>query len=620
MLVQNFLENANFQYYPIFPEQLRGQSADWWEARAAGQRLSPELTCLLIRVCAVSAQYLEDSLRQRLELEIGEKAQSLTERFHAAAQKLSSSIPRGHGGIMQVQQLFLEASWWKSEASMVEAWHALSAAIREAQEIGMSYLLCGQRNQRCDSEGCQSASDTDSQLGLHKPVEGLPNFERELRARLWCILWTWDWLVAKRPAVPSVANEARQMSTLLSRPLLIDQSDHRLEIPDGRLENISDPEVPHPLSSVALQAQLGLHVSHLFQKMGTDRSVKLVLDIEEALEMWMGTFPAAMRDHRPDTRWDQKYPNVPFMRCQVNVIAYCYLLAPLKPYLLGNADPEIMNTQLGADLRMKGVETCLDLMKASEKFYDLIFPQNVKYFFIIFFMFDAATVMASAIVHDTEYTLPKRNQCIRSLRTAQELMDGVADVSEAARVSAQLLRKLTAKLPLTEAEKQILGVGQIAPSKKIKTSSPPGAFGAGVAAGADYGFGYAQGLHEPSSLSSDRTSSVPSSIVGSTPYVMPHAQPQQQPPSYAAATQGYSSMPMPPAMGANWQMVDYGAGLGTSVMPMTTGVVDAGLSGGVTGLQPGDPLTGTYLDSLWDWNRLNMDLTTNSGPQPPFGP
>lgn len=143
MLVQNFLENANFQYYPIFPEQLRGQSADWWEARAAGQRLSPELTCLLIRVCAVSAQYLEDSLRQRLELEIGEKAQSLTERFHAAAQKLSSSIPRGHGGIMQVQQLFLEASWWKSEASMVEAWHALSAAIREAQEIGMSYLLVG---------------------------------------------------------------------------------------------------------------------------------------------------------------------------------------------------------------------------------------------------------------------------------------------------------------------------------------------------------------------------------------------------------------------------------------------------------------------------------------------
>lgn len=137
VLVQNFLDRANYQYYPIFPEQLRGQSAKWWEARAVGgQRLSPEFTCLLVRVCAVSVQYLEDSLRQRLELELGEKAQSMTERFHSVAQKLSSSIPRGQGGILQVQQLFLEAAWWKSEASMVEAWHALSAAIREAQEIG----------------------------------------------------------------------------------------------------------------------------------------------------------------------------------------------------------------------------------------------------------------------------------------------------------------------------------------------------------------------------------------------------------------------------------------------------------------------------------------------------
>ncbi|KAF3761782.1 hypothetical protein M406DRAFT_50052, partial [Cryphonectria parasitica EP155] len=412
VLVQNFLEVANYQYYCIFPEQLRGQNAAWWDARAAGQRLSPELTCLLIRVCAVSTQYLETSLRQRLEQELGEKSQALTERLHAAAQKLSSSIPRGTGGVVQVQQLFLEASWFKSEAAVVDSWHALSGAIREAQEIGM-----------------------------HKPAEGLPDFDRELRNRLWCILWTWDW----------------QMSTLLSRPLLIDQDDHKLEIPDGRLENITNPEIPHPLGSVALQAQLGLYVSHLFQKMDSDRSVKLILDIEDALEKWMGTFPAALRDHRPDTRWDQKYHYIPFMRCQVNIIAYCYLLAPLKTFLCGTADPKIMNTQLGANLRLKGVDTCLDLMKAGEKFYDLIFPQSIKYFFIIFFLFDAATTMCSAIVHDTEHTLPKRSQCLRAVRTAQELMDGMANLSESARISASLLRKLTATLPLTLAEKQTLG-------------------------------------------------------------------------------------------------------------------------------------------------------------------
>lgn len=89
----------------------------------------------MVRVCAVSTQYLEASLLQRLESELGEKAQAMTERFHAAAQKLSASIARGKGGIVHVQQLFLEAQWYKSEACMVESWHSLSVAIREAQEI-----------------------------------------------------------------------------------------------------------------------------------------------------------------------------------------------------------------------------------------------------------------------------------------------------------------------------------------------------------------------------------------------------------------------------------------------------------------------------------------------------
>ncbi|KAK7742289.1 hypothetical protein SLS53_004432 [Cytospora paraplurivora] len=354
-----------------------------------------------------------------------------------------------------------------------------------------------------DSQGNQS-EDIEAALkvilpkpytDMHKPMEGLPNFERELRKRLWCILWTWDW----------------QMSTLLSRPLLIDQDDHKLEIPNGRLENINDPEIPHPLASVALQAELGLHVSHLFQKMSTDYSIQLVLETENELEKWMGTFPAALRDHRPDTRWDKKHPNIPFMRCQLNIIAYAYLLAPLKPYLLSTADPNIMSIQLGADLRNKAVDTCLDLMRTSEQFYELIFPASIKYFFIIFFMFDAATVMCSAIVHDVDYTLPKRNQCIRSLRTAQELMDGVAHLSESARLSALLLPP-----PDIPAEPDWLFM--------------------------DYG--------APAGLSITNTAAQP--------------QPQQQP---------------------------------------------------VVAMNPGDPLSGTFLEPLWDWDRLNLDLGQYAVPQ-----
>lgn len=428
------------------------------------------------------------------------------------------------------------------------------------------------------------------------------------------------------------------MSTLLSRPLLIDQDDHKLEIPDGRLENITDPELPHPLSSVALQASLGLRVFHLFQKLNTDTSPQLVLEIEAVLDKWRATFPVALRDHCPDTRWDEKYPNVPFMRCQINIIAYTYLLAPLKPYLLGKVDPQVMRTPLGTQFRTKGVDTCLDLMKAGERFYKLSFPQDIKYFFIIFFMFDAATVMCSAIVHDTHQTLPKRDQCILALRTAQELMDGVAHISESARISAQLLRKLAATLPLTQSEKEIFypslssssstpsapASASLSSSKKIKISPSPDIFApAGLTSDIAVG-----GEHDPShevlsghresvsSAPSVRTDSFASSM-SSAPYVAIQQPPQQRQERHTDYQQGFMSMPSSHTTG--WGYVDYGTGglPVTTAPPAGVGYVSIGSMPGGTShqpmatgaVQPGGPLTGTYLEPLWDWERLNMDLS-----------
>lgn len=411
------------------------------------------------------------------------------------------------------------------------------------------------------------------------------------------------------------------MSTLLSRPLLIDQDDHTLEIPDGRLENISDPTVPHPLSSVALQAQLGLHASHLFQKLSINYSVELALELEDELEKWMGTFPAALRDHRPDTRWDQKYPNIPFMRCQINIIAYAYLLAPLKPFLLSKADSEMLNSPLGTNLRTKAVDTCLDLMRASEQLYDLLYPTGFKYFFVIFFMFDAATVLCSAIVHDTGYNLPKRSQCIRALRTSQELLDAITHLSESARLSAMLLRKLTPTLPLTEAEKLILGVCSPAPfsSKKIKTnpsSSSPSEHLATVAA-----FGGAGGDYTISSGLGTGSSSIPSPSVGATPFDMPQLQQQAH---YAAAPLMPLTDPggIPVMSTAPEWPYDFTAGLTPLTQeqqqpaagPAATSAQQQQQQQFLGGMNPGDPLSGTFLEPLWDWEHLNMDLSQSAMP------
>lgn len=92
--------------------------------------------------------------------------QSLAENYHHAAKQLSNTIAPGKGGLAQIQQLFLTVSWLKAESLFVESWHALSAAIHEAQEQG---------------------------LHRNSLKRGLSEFDLEMRRRMWLILYTWDW-------------------------------------------------------------------------------------------------------------------------------------------------------------------------------------------------------------------------------------------------------------------------------------------------------------------------------------------------------------------------------------------------------------------------------------------
>lgn len=166
ILIQRYVELTNFNYYCLYPPMFSHDYVTWWLDRANGNPLTPEFTCLLARVCACSAQYLDAKTQQKLETELGEPVQTLSENYHHAAKQLSNTIPPGKGGLAQIQQLFLTGAWYKAESLFVESWHAMSSAIHEAQE-----------------------------QGLHKSSSkaGLSEFDMEMRRRLWCLLYCWDW-------------------------------------------------------------------------------------------------------------------------------------------------------------------------------------------------------------------------------------------------------------------------------------------------------------------------------------------------------------------------------------------------------------------------------------------
>jgi hypothetical protein len=108
----------------------------WWGDRGSSKKLSPEFTCLLLRILAYTVQYLSPELRKMVEFELACNSQTLTQRFGKAAEQLSATFTASETNIERVQEQFLKAAWLKSESKMVEAWHALSSTIREAQELG----------------------------------------------------------------------------------------------------------------------------------------------------------------------------------------------------------------------------------------------------------------------------------------------------------------------------------------------------------------------------------------------------------------------------------------------------------------------------------------------------
>jgi hypothetical protein len=136
-LVQNYLYSANFRYYWIYPATFTKQYSDWWAGRQTHQALSPDFTCLLLRLCAVSTQHLSDKLRKHIEYELAEDYEKIGRRYFEAADKLNATLTPATGTIARAQQLMLKASWYKAEGQPLETWHAVGEGVRAAQELGM---------------------------------------------------------------------------------------------------------------------------------------------------------------------------------------------------------------------------------------------------------------------------------------------------------------------------------------------------------------------------------------------------------------------------------------------------------------------------------------------------
>jgi hypothetical protein len=154
--MDSFLNGANYYYLMVYPSVFSGQYMAWWDQRNAGERVSEDFTCLILRIAACAAMFVMPDVRRDLEAALKIPMSDLSQRFHHTANDLAATLPTGKGGLVRIQGWHLAAFWHKSENEAMMAWYCLTYAIREAQMQG----------RHCPESAIRRVSD---RIHFHRP-------------------------------------------------------------------------------------------------------------------------------------------------------------------------------------------------------------------------------------------------------------------------------------------------------------------------------------------------------------------------------------------------------------------------------------------------------------------
>ncbi|KAM0503717.1 hypothetical protein ACHAP8_002958 [Fusarium lateritium] len=246
------------------------------------------------------------------------------------------------------------------------------------------------------------------ELSIHKEAKAGPlsELDLEIRRRIWCILDTWD--------CP----------------------------PNLSLEGYQHP----PLTHMKMQSSLIQHISGRFGHTKNVVTHADVLEYQRIVEAWINTFPPPLSVYDPDRSLDASCPWIILHRHRIRTVAFTMLVQPIRGFLTRPFAIRSLEAEL--QIRSDGIDYCLELMVSLRGFFDLVYPRDAKYHFVLFCIFDISTVLCSAILHDEQYTLPRRDDVYRAIDEAHALLQSMRTVAKSAKAYG-ILTRIVQRLPRT---------------------------------------------------------------------------------------------------------------------------------------------------------------------------
>jgi hypothetical protein len=236
------------------------------------------------------------------------------------------------------------------------------------------------------------------------------------------------------------------MSAWLGRPHLIDQKDCHFKFPNLRLDSESDSSLVSPFTHINLQGILARRIAqHIGDTLDLgELSAEQILSVEAECERFIAELPPIFDMTAPDLSYDQDHPYYAFQRYQLHAVIYMTRVHLYKPYLTNTRNEKSVYDK---QFRSTGIDLCLDLLKLARKLFDHEFPNNAKFHLVVFCIFDTATLLCSAIIHDSDKVLPRRHEVLDAVNYAVSMLYQLSFTTKIGASSYHFLSGLVQAIP-----------------------------------------------------------------------------------------------------------------------------------------------------------------------------
>jgi len=240
------------------------------------------------------------------------------------------------------------------------------------------------------------------------------------------------------------------MSAWLSRPLIIDHSTLKLELPTLQLEKSNETDKPSPFTHMERQAALIQTLSHRLRTFGDTPPYEKVMALQADIQEWMDTLPPAYSMVDPVTKWDDDGIYILLQRLQLHACAWMLKIDSYKAFL--TKDPSPAAPEWENDFRIRGVDCALKLFEATSKLYAFEHPIGTKFHLVSFLLLDVGLLFCSAISHDKNFSLPRRQEMLSALENILEKFHLIGENVQSGKNAYSFLSKLVSLLKLAPGE------------------------------------------------------------------------------------------------------------------------------------------------------------------------